>query len=314
LPWIAGRYTLQLVIMIMTYSILSLAFALCWKVYLIRMDLAAYWGIGAYTSAILMTKAGWPYWPTFLAGGLIAALVSWGLARLAVPRGGLIFVAVGFTLAIAIQTVLSTMDFFGGLAGIPNVPPATIGSHIFGSRIEFYFLGLFLLILNIIVYYLLYNSRVGRAFTAIGTSPSLAASLGINPIKYRIVTVIIGSFFAALSGTYYLGHFRLAFPQTFGFTQSIYIQMYAVLGGLGHFIAGPLVGASILTLVPEYLRVAAEFEPIVTAVILILIVIFMPGGILGLIDRWRVFPRLAALIGMGKKSTLPPLSTGKDKS
>jgi branched-chain amino acid transport system permease protein len=305
LPWMTGSYILQLMIMIITSSMMGLTFSLGWKLYLIRLDLPAFMAVGAYTSAILMKNAGWPYWPTFLIGGLIAMPLGWGLARLALPRGGMIYFGLTMMFTVIVQVVLSNVQFFGGLSGILNVPLATIGSHIFQSRTEFYFLGLFLLILNIVVYYLLYNSRIGRAFTSIGTSPGLAASLGITPLKYRLAAVTIGSFFVSLAGTYYVGYMSLVFPDSFGFYQAINAQIYPLLGGLNYFIAGPIVGALIMTLIPEYFRIAAQFEPIISAIILIFIVVFMPNGILGLLDRWRVFPRLAAVIGLEKKSTLP---------
>ena len=87
-------------------------------------------------------------------------------------------------------------------------------------------------------------------------------------------------------------------PNTFSFILSIYVQMYALLGGLGYFIAGPIIGAGVMVFLPESLRVTEQFQPIFFAVLIILIVIFLPGGILSLPKR---FPMLAGLLKRKKK-------------
>ena len=289
LPWVVGDYILHLFIQVITYSMLGLAFGICWKVRLIRIDLAGWWGVGAYTTGVLMTKADMSFWPTMLLGGLIAVLIGWGFFSISIPRGGLAFFAFGFLIALLLQQMFAAVDFFGGWGGIEVIPRPTIGSFVFTGKTGYYFLGLFLLVVNLVAYYLLYNSKIGRAWTAIGSSVSLAKSLGINVFRYRIATALLGNFFVAVAGSYYAGYSLFIIPNTFGFLQSIYAQMYALLGGLSYYLAGPVIGAAILTFVPEYLRIAAEVEPIFTAGVIILIVIFMPQGILGLIHR-RVVP------------------------
>jgi ABC-type branched-subunit amino acid transport system permease subunit len=104
-----------------------------------------------------------------------------------------------------------------------------------------------------------------------------------------MANVLIGNFFLAMAGSYYIAYSLTAVPTTFSFQNSIYVMMYAIVGGLFHSLAGPIIGAAIITFVPEYLRVAKEYEPIITSAAIILIIIFMPMGILGLIDQ-RVKP------------------------
>ncbi len=136
----------------------------------------------------------------------------------------------------------------------------------------------------------LYNSKIGRAWNAIGSSLKLASSLGIDVVRYRIANVLISNFFAAIAGSYFTACMLVAVPTAFSFGNSVYVMMYAVVGGLAHTIAGPIVGSLIITFIPEYLRLAKEWEPVVTAIAIILIIIFMPMGVLGLVDRMRGKP------------------------
>jgi branched-chain amino acid transport system permease protein len=300
LPWMIDKYSLQLIIYIMTYTMLTLGFSICWKSRLIRVDLAGYWGIGAYATGMLMAKAGWSYWPTILIGGLVAALIAWGVGSLTLPRGGLVFFAFSMLVGLLIQQTLAAVKVFGGWAGIENIPPPAIGSFVFKGKTEYYFLGLFLLAINYVAYYLLYNSKIGRAWTVIGSSVGLAQSLGINVVRYRLSAVVLSSFFCAVSGSYLASYQMYIIPDSFSFQQSITIQMYGLLGGLNYYLAGPVVGTTITTFVSEYLKVTAEIEPILTAAAILIVIIFMPSGFLGMIVKlWGLsfFSRIRSKIG-----------------
>ncbi len=286
LPWAIDPYSLQLIIYTMTYIMLALGFSLCWKTRLIRVDLAGYWGVGAYATGLLMTKAGWSYWPTLLVGGVTAALIALAVGRLTLPRGGLVFFAFSMLVGLVIQQTLASVDFFGRWAGIESMPPPAIGSFVFKNKPEYYYLGLVLLGINVATYALLYRSKIGRAWTAVGSSTALAKSLGIDVIRYRLASVVLASFFCALSGSYLAGYQMYIVPESFGFYQSIMVQMFSLVGGLSYFLAGPIVGAALMTFIPEYLKVAAEMEPILTAGVIMLVILFMPSGVLGLLGRW----------------------------
>jgi branched-chain amino acid transport system permease protein len=292
LPRWVNPYVLQILILTITYAMLGLAFAFTLRVGLPRFDIAAWWAVGAYTTAVLMKKAGMSFWPTLLIGGIIAVLLGWLVFKIAIPRGMIVFLMFGMVTAMAMQQVLGSVSYFGGWGGTGLVPRPTIGSFKFIRKPELYYLGLFLLILNIVVYYLLYNSKIGRAWNAIGSSLKLASSVGVDVVRYRMANVLIGNFFLAMAGSYYIAYSLTAVPSTFSFHNSVYVMMYVVVGGLAHSLSGPIIGSLIITFIPEYLRVAKEYEPIITSAAIILIIIFMPMGILGLIDQ-RVKPWLA---------------------
>jgi branched-chain amino acid transport system permease protein len=297
LPRLVNPYVLQIFILTFTYSMLGLAFALTIKVGLPRFDIAAWFGVGAYSTALLILKGGVSFWPAFLIGGLIAVALGWLIFAAAIPRGMMVFLMFGMATAMTIYQIFGTVPFFGGWSGTPVVPPPTIGSFAFVSKPALYYLGLFFLTINIVVYHLLYSSRIGRAWNAIGSSLKLASSAGIDVVKYRMANVLVGNFFVAVAGGYFVAYSAVAAPANFNFHHSIFVMMYVIVGGLAHSIAGPIVGAFVLTFTPEYFRVAKEYESIITAVVIILIIIFMPMGILGLYDtriRKKAHPHQAS--------------------
>jgi len=195
---------------------------------------------------------------------------------------------------MTIYQVFGTVRFFGGWSGTPIVPPPSIGSFVFVNKTALYYLGFLFLVVNISIYHLLYNSRIGRAWNAMGSSLKLASSVGIDVVKYRMANVLIGNFFVAMAGGYFVAYSLVASPANFGFHNSIFVMMYAVVGGFAHSLAGPIVGAFVLTFTPEYFRVAKEYESIITAVVMILIIVFMPMGILGFYDG-RIKHRIARI-------------------
>ena len=287
LPWLINAYVLQVFLLTITYSMLGLAFALSLRVGLPRFDIAAWWGVGAYTTALLMQRAHMSFWLTLPIGGLLAMALGTIIFAIAIPRGMIVFLMFGMVTAMAMQQIFGSVDFFGGWGGTGVVPAPTVGSFAFIHKPELYYLGLFLLGVNLLAYYALYNSRIGRAWNAVGSSLKLANSVGINVVRYRMANVLVGNFFLAVAGGYFVAFSLVAVPDTFGFQNSIFVMMYAVVGGLFHSLAGPIVGAIIVTLIPEYLRVAKEYEPIITAIAMILIIVFLPTGVLGLMDGLR---------------------------
>ena len=292
LPWLVNPYILQILILTITYSMLGLAFAFTMKVGLPRFDVAAWWGVGAYATAMLMLKTGMSFWLTLPIGGLIAVLLGWIIFTVVIPRGMMVFLLAGMVLTLAAQMIFASVPYFGGWGGTPVIPIPTLGPIVLSGKTHIYFLGLFFLALNLVVYRALFSSKIGRAWDAIGSSLGLASSVGVNVVRYRMANVLIGNFFIAIAGGYLVASTLVAIPTMFTFANSINVMMYVVVGGITHALSGPLIGALIVTFIPEYLRVAKEYEPIITAAAIILIIIFIPSGILGLIGR-HIKPRLS---------------------
>ncbi len=285
LPWLINPYVLQVLILTISYSVLGLAFAFTLRVGLPRFDIAAWWGVGAYTTAMLMLKAGIPFWLTLPIGGLIAVCLGWLVFTIVIPRGMMVFLLAGMVLTMATQQIFASVPFFGGWGGTDVIPIPTLGPITFADKKAVYFLGLFFLAVNLLVYKALFASKIGRAWNAIGSSLGLASSVGVDVVRYRMANVLIGNFFIAIAGSYLVASTLVAIPTMFNFAASINVMMYVVVGGIAHSLAGPIIGALIVTFIPEYLRMAKEYEPIITSAAIILIIIFVPGGILGLLTN-----------------------------
>jgi len=204
-------------------------------------------------------------------------------------------------LSMAFYQIYGTVSFFGGWSGIVSVPVPTIGSFSFISKQSLYYMGLGFLVLNGVVYYLFYKSKIGRAWNAIGSSLGLARSLGIDVVKYRMANVLIGNFFIALAGSFFVAYYRAATPGVFSFSAGLNVMVYLIIGGFTYSLSGPIFGALIATFIPEYLRVEAQYQTIFSSAIVILILMFLPQGILGLLDR-KVRPWLTSRKWYGRLS------------
>jgi len=282
LPWLINPYVLQVLILTVSYSMLGLAFAFTLRVGLPRFDVAAWWGVGAYTTAMLMLKGGISFWLTLPIGGAIAIMLGWIIFKIVIPRGMMVFLLAGMVLTMATQQIFASLPFFGGWSGTGVIPLPKLGPITFADKKAVYFLGLLILAVNLLVYRAFSTSRIGRAWTAIGSSLGLASSIGVDVVRYRMANVLIGNFFIAVAGSYLVASTLVAIPTMFTFTNSINVMMYVIVGGIAHSLAGPIIGALVVTFIPEYLRMAKEYEPVVTSAAIILIIIFIPRGILGL--------------------------------
>ncbi len=290
LPLYFNPYMTQVAITTITYSMLGLAFALGMRVGLPRLDIGAWWGIGGYTTALLM-KTGVSFWVTVLAGGVIAVVLGFLLFSLALPRGMIAFFTFCMVLSMAAYQAFGAVKLFGGWGGITGVPAPTIFSLVIDTQLEIYYVGLFFLALTIVVYYLLYHSRIGRAWNSINSSLKLARSIGVDVVRYRLVNVLIGNFFIAMAGSFFVGYYRAAIPSIFAFQAGVNTIVFLFIGGFGHSLIGPILGAIIATFVPEYFRFAQALQSIASAIVVILILMFLPMGIMGVVDR-RLVPWL----------------------
>ncbi len=285
--FVMNNYVLHLIIMACIYSVLALGFSMMWKNRLIMAGQAGFWAVGAYASALLVEKLGLSFWLALPASGLASGLLALLVFALALRGGPLLFFGMSLVAGFIIMEVLGSVAFFGGWEGLFDIPSPAIGSFVFVGKTPFYYLALSILLLNVVVFRGLYTSRIGRAWTAIGSSPKLAEVQGVNVYRYRLASSVIGVFFVGMVGSFYAHYQNLLMPNTFSFQCTIYIQMYALVGGLGYYIAGPILGAFVMVFLPEALRSGQEYQPIFFGVLLILIIVFLPGGLLSIRERSR---------------------------
>jgi branched-chain amino acid transport system permease protein len=289
LPFVmSSPYHMHLVIMTCINIFLGLSFALLYSAGLLTMAVAGFWAIGAYTSALLVLKLGLSFWVALPLAGVMAAFVALATGLVIVRIAGVTFLILTLVLNMILPELFGHFDFFGGWAGILGIPgPDSIGPIVFMGKTPYYYLVVILLLINMLAFRALYSSRVGRAWNAIKLNPQLAETLGINLYWYRLLAFVISSASAGIAGSFYAHYFQSLEPGMFSAFKSINVQVFSILGGLNYYLLGPAIGAAIMTVVPELLRVGKEIEPIITGAILVFLVLFLPGGILSVTDRFR---------------------------
>jgi branched-chain amino acid transport system permease protein len=299
-------YYIHLLIMVGINTVLAMTFILLLRTGLITIAIAGFWGIGAYASALLTVRLGLSVWLALPAAAIITGIAAFLSGHLLVRKGGIGFVILTLVFAFIIALIFGTFDVFGGYVGIYNIPrpepiPIPFLAPIkFASKTPFYYLMLFLVLMVVLAFSAFYAAWTGRAWRAIGLNPRLAESLGVNIFRYRMLAFVITAAAAGLMGSFFAHYYGSIVPTTFGPFKTLYVQVYAILGGVEFAFLGPIIGSLIMTLIPEFLRITREVEPIFTGTIIVLLVIFLPDGLLGLLRRGRPQPPAESIAGVVK--------------
>ena len=233
----------------------------------ISLGHAAFFGIGAYTSALLYTKAGLPFWIDVpLAGvgaGIIGALL--GIPCLRVRDDFLAITTMGINFVI--EAVFLYIPFFGGAMGIGGISlPRWLGREM--TKPEYFILILMVLVGLLLLDYWLGRSWIGLAWDSIREDEQAAETMGVDVVSFKVLAFIMGSTIAGLAGGFYAHFLTFIMPHNFGFGQSIVILSMVVFGGIGTRW-GPLVGAIILGILPEIFRPIMEYRTLVYGVLLL---------------------------------------------
>jgi branched-chain amino acid transport system permease protein len=242
---------------------------------------AAFYGIGAYTAAILATRLGWPFVLTLPAAALVAAAVGAALAVPTLRLSGifLALVTIGFQ-EIAYLVTLNWMSLTRGPMGIPGVPPpALLGWELASNREELYLILGFDLV-TLFVLARIVTSRLGRRFVAIREDELAAEASGVATFRAKVMAFVIATFFAGLAGALYAHHARFVSADSFRLDETFVILTMLIVGGMGSLL-GPVFGAVLLVILPEASRFLAEYRGVVYGVILIAVILLRPEGIAG---------------------------------
>lgn len=265
---------------------------------LVSLAHAAFFGIGAYSSAILQLKLAVPILPALLLGTLITAIIAaaigWPMLRIRGPY----FVLGTLAIGIAIEIIIHNWDGLTGgvsLSGIPMFPEVTIFGTTFdlSSKRFFYYLVLAVLVVTQILIRRIVNSRTGRTFASIRENEDLAAALGMNVSGYKLISFVAASTIAAFMGGIYANYMGAIEPEIAGSHMSFNLLVMIVVGGT-RSIAGAVIGPLLLWFVPEFLEAAQTYRPLFFGAILIIVIIFMPTGIAGKLRS--LHPRMAKWI------------------
>lgn len=280
LPWIANTaYSHHLMIMAGIAIILAISNRLILVSGSWFMGHAAFYAIGAYGVVLLRTKLGLSYWTAFPLIGLTTGVIALGLGYATSRVKGIPFCLISVAFVEVVRLTIIKIPFLGGYKALKCPPPESILGLDFHSKMQYYYLLLLLVVVVFLVLYLIERSHVGMALKRMAESETFAESLGVNTVRYRVVTLAVCAACAGLAGGFFAPYVSVTGPTSFTLSTSITILMAVIVGGMSS-IAGPVIGAIFLTLLPELLPSRAAFQNILYAAIILGSLFFLPEGLI----------------------------------
>jgi branched-chain amino acid transport system permease protein len=270
----------------------------------ISLATAGFMLLGAYGSVLLVMKVGFSFWIALFLGGLLAAVVALATGYVFFRAKGIYFAILTMLLGEVCRNVaVYWVGLTGGGTGLYQIPRPNaitfpgITTINFDNDIAYYYLLLIIVVLSIIVIYRIERTRLGLSWAAIKETDKLSASVGINVTRYQVLAFAVAAFFAGIAGGLLCHYVSAMSPRgpgggTFGITTSLYALTYIVVGGEAT-LAGPIVGAIFLTLLPEIARPLQGYRSILYGGLLLFVVFVMPGGLVSLPERFRYWYRKA---------------------
>jgi branched-chain amino acid transport system permease protein len=248
---------------------------------------AAFLGIGAYVAAIGM-KAGLPFFVVLpvAAVACFAVGLALGFPALRVQHHYLAFATLGFNVLVFL-IMRNEEKITGGTFGISGIPrPSLLGLSLDGNLAYFWFTLFFTLVVITLLWWLL-RSPWGRAFAALRDNPIRAESLGVNITAYTLLAFAVGAMCAGIAGVFFASLVQFIEPAPFHVTTSLMMLLGVIVGGSGRFF-GPVLGAVIIVLLPEWLRFMQNWYLAVFGFAVVALMIWLPGGLLSIPDKLRV--------------------------
>lgn len=240
--------------------------------------------IGAYSSAVFSTYLGIPFWGALPLAMLVTALAGAlvGIPSLRLEGAYLALATLG--LAESVRIIISGTDFLGAAVGFQNIPPPYIGSRSLGDHYSYYYIVMPLALLGLYFSFSILSSDIGRAFKSIREDQLAAAASGVDVAKYKIIAFVISALYAGCAGSLQ-AHLAPGFlhPNSYTLTEMITLLLMVVFGGIGH-IWGGVIGAIAVTIIDDLTRDYYQYRMMMFGMVIVLVVIFMPRGIGGIID------------------------------
>jgi branched-chain amino acid transport system permease protein len=306
LPLLSGNlYLLNLLSLMLIFIIFASAWNLLAYSGQGSLGHAAFFGIGAYASTLIAVKSGITPYVTIFLGAAVAAFVGIliGLTCVRLKEWFLAMVTFGF--AIIVQTLIVSLltPVTGGWDGIPS--PRLLSPEIPSYQLIEYYSILAITILTIVLIWYIMKSRIGLAFSAIRENELEARASGVDPVRYRLFAFAISSYLAGIAGALEIHHIGYITPEIFGVDLSFWPVTYVIFGGLGT-LAGPVVGTIVLTIIWDGLKIAGlTFSRyVIVGLLLILVIIFLPRGLVDLPDqlqKWRKGRKQKGMVPVAEK-------------
>jgi branched-chain amino acid transport system permease protein len=253
----------------------------------ISLGHAAFYGLGAYTSAIVCTRTHLNPWLGVLTGLVISGLVAYVVGRPTLRLHGhyLAMATLGFGVIVQIVLVQWT-PVTGGFGGITSVPPLTVGPLVIqGDRLNFYLIWVCVLVALLLARNLV-DSRVGRGLRAIHDSEVAASACGVDVARYKVQVFVLSALFASLAGSLYAHWISFVSPDPYGLALSVQILVMVIVGG-SRSLWGPILGAVLMTGLSQRIEktdAIKDLSEVVYGLALMLILVFMPQGLTGWIE------------------------------
>ena len=289
LPWVLARHQLSILVDLLIFGLFAMSLDLIMGYTgMVSFGHAAYFGLGAYGSALVLIHFEPPIPVALLAGALLAGVVAAPVGWFSTRATGIYFAMLTLAFAQLLYTVAyKWRDLTGGSDGIAGVPKTTLfwGGPSLAERRTFYYLVAVTVVLSLLACRALVRSPFGRALQAIRENEHRFVSLGRDSRPFKLVVFVIAAAFAGLAGALFAPFRGFASPEVMFWVLSGQGLVMVITGGIGTLV-GPLIGAMVFLLVQEILSSYTEHWMIFTGAVFVLIVIFLPGGVVGAARRW----------------------------
>lgn len=240
-----------------------------------------FYGVGAYTVALMLKKTSLPMWAGFIAGPIVAAMIGliigWLCVRLSRLYFGMLQISLGSLIWVI---VFRWYSFTGGDDGIPGIPMPSLLSSLKNS---YYFI-LIILAVCLIFMYMVLKSPFGNTLQAIRDNPQRCEAIGINVRRHQLIAIVIAAFFAGIAGVLFVALERSVFTDLLFWTLSLEIFIMCLLGGWFTF-AGPILGAAIMVALRTFVGIFTEYWTLILGIMLILLIFFLPEGVMGYFEK-----------------------------
>jgi branched-chain amino acid transport system permease protein len=254
-----------------------------------NLALGALWGAGAYTAALLITRLGVPFWVNLpiaiLVGAVLGALVGLPSFKVRSHYLALTTIALGEALNLAL---VNFDEITGGALGINRIPMPTVFGFPINNDERYYYIILIMVVLAYMIGRQIVSHRIGRAFRALRDDFQAARAMGVNTGYYQILAFAISGAYAGAAGALYAQLNTYISPDIFTFGSALIVMTMILVGGMGNLV-GSIVGTTLLLVMNEYLRVFERWQLVGYGVAILVVVLFLPGGVVELARRFESY-------------------------
>ncbi|MBX6352509.1 MAG: branched-chain amino acid ABC transporter permease [Thermoflavifilum sp.] len=282
---------------------------------LLSLGQAGFFGVGAYTAALLMLKLNWNFWPALLAALVVSLVLGYLVAIVSLRTRGHYFaiftMAVGVILNLVIDRWNGLTNGEVGLVGVPG--PGSIGPVSLDSDLGKYYVVYVFLVVAVWIAWSLRHSLPGRALLAIRNSEDLAEAIGTPVMRFKRLAFVLSTAFAGVAGALFAGYMGYLGPDVTSINMTFNMLLYLLIGGIGS-IAGPLLGALIVSFLTQFLQIFQDYQMLIFGPVLVLLIIFFPGGLASvprLIRRRRARDHAAA-VAMAEAAAIEGSGSAKE--